>query len=460
MEQAPKHTKKTAFWAYVTIFGTLWGGIELTLGTFLHVLHVPKTGLIMTTLTVVLLIAQRVIYPHRGATLATAVIAACIKCLSPGGIILGPVIGILSEALMLEIGLMLTSRSLVTASAAGILAIFSCQLQSLFKLWIYYGNEFVSAVIIITEKFFDIKWTAAIGWSFLGGLVAIFVGIGCVAGVTGYLSGRRVLHQLNEEKAAGSDMDQPLDETQTGHASAASDSQQENTPHTAAEHTKWIPRSKRNPEDTAQVVATRKKVFPFVVLTIALQFLTVFIKHPLLTDLNTMLAALVIMVFVLARWARPVLKSIWWPKFWILTIVVSLLAGLILAWQFDGSFNPMIAVQASGHMIARGLYVFMLVLWMTRCVRSDEFDSFCQRIHLPQLGDSLKQAYQILPDWIDRFNSLLASRPKGFRNTWRYFRESAVIVLLQAARDAEKTVFSEQDGSSSDETPPLSSSTP
>ena len=47
------------FWMYVSAFGTLWGGIELTLGTFLHVLHVPKTGLIMGVVTLVLILAQR-----------------------------------------------------------------------------------------------------------------------------------------------------------------------------------------------------------------------------------------------------------------------------------------------------------------------------------------------------------------------------------------------------------------
>lgn len=455
MDQTQKPLQNKSFWAYVTIFGALWGGIELTLGTFLHVLHVPKTGLIMTTLTVILLIAQRVIFPYRGATLASAIIAACIKCLSPGGIILGPVVGILSEALMLEIGLMLTSRSLATAMIAGTLAIFSCQLQSLFKLWIYYGNDFVRALIKIAEKFFNIHWTAAIGWSLLGGLLAVFIAIGCIAGATGYFSGRRVLRQLDEEKnhVAEAEAHASSDETLLPKASAESEAPSEGETSAETPRSPWIPRSKRNPADTARVVATRKRVFPFVILTIALQFLTVFFEHPLLTDLNTMLAALVIMLTVLALWARPVLKSIWWPKFWILTIVVSLLAGLILAWQFDGSFEPMVAVSASGHMIARGIYVFMIVLWMTRCVRSDEFDSICKKIHLPQLGESLKQAYLILPTWIDCFNGLLASRPKGFRNTWHYCKESAVNVLVQATRDAEKNTLSAKSDPTADENP-------
>ena len=90
-----KQAYRNRFWAFVTVFGTLWGGLELTLGTFLHVLHVPKTGFIMVALSATLLVAQRNIFPARWSTLAAGVIAACIKSLSPGGIIAGPIIGIL-----------------------------------------------------------------------------------------------------------------------------------------------------------------------------------------------------------------------------------------------------------------------------------------------------------------------------------------------------------------------------
>ena len=108
---SPSHLDK--FWAHVTVFGTLWGGLELTLGTFLHVLHVPKTGLIMVTLSVILLIAQRRIFPARGSTICTGVVAAFIKSLSPGGIIAGPIFGIMSEAIIVELCLLISSQRLV-----------------------------------------------------------------------------------------------------------------------------------------------------------------------------------------------------------------------------------------------------------------------------------------------------------------------------------------------------------
>lgn len=419
MHTRPDNDK--AFWAHVTIFGTLWGGLELTLGTFLHILHVPKTGLIMTGLTAILLIAQRVIYPHRGATLAAGVIAACIKSLSPGGIILGPVIGILSEALMIEIGLFLSSRCVVTAVLSGILAIFSCQLQSFFKLWIYYGNDFIRALVKIAEKFFNMHWTATLGWTLIGLLTGTLGLIGCLVGITGYLSGRRVVRQLNTEANATS-------------IAASLPQKTASSP--------WLPTDRRNPQETDAIVSTRQYVFPFVLLTIALQCCTGLL--PWLTDLLTLLSSLGVMLIVLALWARPVLRRIWWPKFWGLTIAVSLLAGLILGWRLDGSLDPVKAATASLQMTARGVYVFLLVMWMTRSVRSDEFDAFCARIHLPQLGLALRQAYQILPAWIDRFNALLASRPKGIRHTWHYLKESAVDVLIVAARDAADNARTEE----------------
>ncbi len=192
---SPSHLDK--FWAHVTVFGTLWGGLELTLGTFLHVLHVPKTGLIMVTLSVILLIAQRRIFPARGSTICTGVVAAFIKSLSPGGIIAGPIFGIMSEAIIVELCLLISSQRLVFSVWASVCAITWSQVQSLFKMWIYYGKDFIDALARVVEKFFRVEWTATLGWTLLAAFFGIVATIGAVAGVVGARMGNHVRRDID-----------------------------------------------------------------------------------------------------------------------------------------------------------------------------------------------------------------------------------------------------------------------
>jgi len=460
-EGALKQRERTTFWVYVTMFGTLWGGLELTLGTFLHVLHVPKSGLIMTVLSCIMMIALRVLYPKRGATLGAAIIASCIKCLSPGGIILGPVIGIISEAAMIELGLLISSSSPITAILAGILAVFSCQFQSLFKMWIYYGNDFFNAIFKVAENFFDVKETATIAFLLIGGLLSILAAIGGVAGIIGWIWGRRVVHRLESDKTstclpAVSNEDPAFADTL-------------NEPNSGATLDSYRPKTKRDPKDTAQIVKTRFICLPFAVAAIAVQF----VEYGAFKGMFPVLAAFAVWLVVLAVWARPVLKAIWWPKFWVLTAVVSLIAGAILACEFVDANQAVDAAKAGGEvvqakgaakyaaneagmlqfgslrihllwalnatvsMMARGAFVFALVSWATRCIRTTEFYSICNKLHMPELGQSLNQAYEILPTWLERFNDMLRTRPSGLRATLKYIRMSAFEVLVQASHEAE-----------------------
>lgn len=413
-----KKSEKKAFWAYVTMFGVLWGGLELTLGTFLHVLHVPKAGLLMTFLSVILLVAQRRVFPKIGSTICVALIAACIKCLSPGGIIIGPVIGILSEAAMIEIGLLISSRSPLTAMLAGSLAICSCQLQSFFKLWVYYGNDFVSALIKMGEKFFEPQGATNLGVLIAVAFVGLLVGIGSFAGLTGWFWGRIACRRLEERLPSEVETTDVAPERTHGDTASTQNGVQP-----------FVRKSKRNPEETAQIIKTRKYLFPVAIFTLIVQFVGGFVS---------MVTALGIWLFALAIGAYPVIRSMWWPKFWVITLVVSILAGVVLAWEFGGALDVSKAAEAACYMVARGAYVFALITWAARCVRNDEFCAVCNRIGIPQLGNSLVLAYNILPNWLDRFNEMIKQRPSGLFNSWRYLRESAIEILVEASVRAKR----------------------
>jgi len=96
---------------YIAIFGALWGVLEMTLGSYLHVLFPPLagtflTGVIMGGLGALIALAGRHFIPRRGAVFMIAVITALMKIASLGGVKTGPVLAILIEGLLMEAALL------------------------------------------------------------------------------------------------------------------------------------------------------------------------------------------------------------------------------------------------------------------------------------------------------------------------------------------------------------------
>ncbi len=90
---------------YMAIFGAIWGAVEMTLGSYLHVLNVPQTGTILSAIGVAILVVGRSFVPRKGATLLTGIVALFIKMFSLGGIVINPMIAIFMESLLVEVGL-------------------------------------------------------------------------------------------------------------------------------------------------------------------------------------------------------------------------------------------------------------------------------------------------------------------------------------------------------------------
>jgi len=94
----------------IAVFGTLWGIVEISLGTVLKSLNLPLSGVILSTLGLAVAMIGRVFVPRRGSTLFTGVIAMLLKLFSLGGVIIAPMIAIFAEALVAELVLSLFKR--------------------------------------------------------------------------------------------------------------------------------------------------------------------------------------------------------------------------------------------------------------------------------------------------------------------------------------------------------------
>jgi hypothetical protein len=96
--------------AALAVFGALWGLVEISLGSALKSLNVPLSGAVLAAIGLTIALMGRVFVPRRGATLFVGVIAMLLKLFSLGGVILGPMVGILTEALVAEIVLSLSGK--------------------------------------------------------------------------------------------------------------------------------------------------------------------------------------------------------------------------------------------------------------------------------------------------------------------------------------------------------------
>jgi hypothetical protein len=188
----------------MAVFGTLWGVVEMSLGTVLKSLNIPLSGVVLSAIGLTIAMIGRIFVPQRGSTLVIGVIATLLKLFSLGGVVMGPMIGIMSEAVVAEVVLSLFNRQnqvvFLAAGGAGVL----CPLvqpfitgpllfgRSLFTVWLdlldtgsrLLGLDTGAALILVAV------------------MVLIYLAIGFVAGILAWQVGRQIQARLGRSTAS------------------------------------------------------------------------------------------------------------------------------------------------------------------------------------------------------------------------------------------------------------------
>lgn len=168
----------------LAVFGALWGLVEMGLGTVLKSLNIPMSGSVLAAIGLAFALIGRVFVPRRGSTLFIGVIAMILKLFSLGGVVVGPMIGILSEALIAEVILSLTMRPnrILFMLAAG-LGVTWPLAQPFITNPLIYGRSITIVWLDLLDqgtRLLHIDQKAA--WLIVVLLVGIRVAIGAVAG--------------------------------------------------------------------------------------------------------------------------------------------------------------------------------------------------------------------------------------------------------------------------------------
>ncbi len=191
--------------ATIAVFGTLWGISEITLGSVLKSLNVPFSGAVLAAIGLMIALVGRTFVPKKGSTLFVGVIAMLLKLFSLGGVIIGPMVGIFSEALVAEIVLSLSGDSRrFTFLLAGALGVVWTLLQPFVTGPLLFGRSLFVVWLDLLDtgsRLLGLSGSAVL-WIVVA-MLAIYLFIGCVAGWLSWEVAGQVQNRLGRPRIEG-----------------------------------------------------------------------------------------------------------------------------------------------------------------------------------------------------------------------------------------------------------------
>jgi nucleoside-triphosphatase THEP1 len=349
--------------------------MEVTLGTFLHMVHFPFSGSILSACAAGLLVAGARLCPAPGFPIRAALVAATCRALLPAGLIIPPLIAITMEGVVVALALRVLGNNLIGALVAGVLATTWSLSQKLLAQFLFYGGTLVDLYVALARQggeLFGLE-PATFGLAVVGGLLAITWGFGVTGGVLGYLVARRFPAVTGARVALT--------------AGALSGG--------------------------AAVAAGRgRSVAP--ALAVAVPALTLQAFRSVWWGL---LGLLLILAYVLL-FERRVLRRMGRLRFWVASLALALLSGLLLGDRTASlagvPFSPS-GLAAGGLMFVR-LTTFLLAIGAVAArLDRERVLALFARLGLPGFGRVLTVAVELLPTMVAAWTAAFATRDAAGR---------------------------------------------
>lgn len=166
-------------WERVGVYGAGAGGIEATVGSALHTVKFPITGLVMASTQVVVMSLAAEKLQRRERVVWVSTISAGLKALSPSGSRLGPMLAITVQGILATAAYRLIGWNRAGAFTAGGVACAWAGLQGLFIQYLLLGGNLQKAFDAIT------RW---VNRSFnvpTPGLIACVIAVACIYAAIG-----------------------------------------------------------------------------------------------------------------------------------------------------------------------------------------------------------------------------------------------------------------------------------
>ncbi|GEM_PF-203126 len=182
----------------ISLFGALWGLMEITIGVTVKGLRIPMGGALLTAFAVVIFTTGRYFVPKRGATLMMGAVAAILKIFSIGTIIASPFLAILMEGLIGEIVLSVLGVNRFSFIFAGITLLLYSILHPFISQGIIFGTDIYKIYLESFRRLGELLHisSAHLLWIiFIYAMLHAFLGI--LAGYLGFKLSGQVQHELN-----------------------------------------------------------------------------------------------------------------------------------------------------------------------------------------------------------------------------------------------------------------------
>lgn len=179
-------------WTAAALYGALWGALEATAGTALHLGRVPFRGEIMGLVGLACLVCLRRLQPRVGVVLVAGLTAIFLKIFTIGGLYPGPLVGIATQTIAVELGFVV-ARGPVAAALGGLIALGTNPVQRVITAWIVGGTEAATAVLRAIGELGGVRP----GWV-LAGFVGLAAAVGAVGGVLSWRLAGRVVRRLGD----------------------------------------------------------------------------------------------------------------------------------------------------------------------------------------------------------------------------------------------------------------------
>lgn len=181
-------------WLKASVVGGLWASMEIIVGSFLHNTRIPFAGSILAFAGTILLIGFYQLWPQKGLIIRAGFITAIMKSVSPSAIILGPMTGIITEAALIELLIILFGNNIPSVAVAGILSLSSALFHKIISVIILYGFDVIKVYVnVINFALKQFGVSEANPKEILWALLAVYTITGIIAGVLGLLLGRKAL---------------------------------------------------------------------------------------------------------------------------------------------------------------------------------------------------------------------------------------------------------------------------
>ena len=190
-------------WLKAAVLGGLWATIEIILGSFFHNLRIPFSGTLLAMNGIILMIAFYQRWTEKGLIWRAGLICALMKSISPSAVILGPMVGIMTEALILSLLVHLLGNRLITYLIAAPLAVFSALIHKVISVIILYGYNIVKLyknIYLFAVK--QLHWENDDPWLVIYALMAAYLVLGIFTALFAWYIARKT--KIQSSPATGS----------------------------------------------------------------------------------------------------------------------------------------------------------------------------------------------------------------------------------------------------------------